>query len=67
MIELLKLVSKKHSVKCGIDALVENDYAVSRHYARELLKAFEKIDVNVVTMGKRYPMNCLPGRHSPLL
>ena len=66
MIELLKLVSKKHSIKCGIDALVENDYAVSRHYARELLKAFEKIDVNVVTIGKRYPMNCLPGIYSYL-
>lgn len=64
MIKLLKLVSKKHSVKCGIDALVENDYAVSRHYARELLKSFEKIDVNVVTIGKKYPTNTLADIYS---
>ena len=64
MIDLLKLVSKKHSVECGIKALIKKDKTVSRHYARELLKAFEEIDVNVVTIGRRCAADTLSDLYS---
>lgn len=54
MLDWLCYASDKHSVQLGQKALVKNNSKISPRYINKMVQAFEDIDVNIVTLSRKY-------------
>lgn len=54
MIDWLCYASRKHSLQLGRKALVKDNPKISPRYINKMVQAFEDIDVNIVTLSRKY-------------
>ena len=61
MIRLLELTADKHSVARAKEVMLKEDKTLSEKSFRNLLKEFQGLNLNVVTLGRRCEFNKLDG------
>lgn len=61
MIKLLELTAKKHSTTLARDAIFSEDKKLSKSYYRNMIKEFHRLNLNIVTLGRRSGFSYLKG------
>lgn len=61
MIKMLELTAKKHSITLAKEAIFYEDKKLSKSYYRNMLKEFHRLNLNIVTLGRRSGFSYLKG------